>query len=96
MTLFGMPLIDAGLAFAALCYGLALLMNMVRIARGPGTVERVLALDTMAVNMIALIVLYGIQTGSPLSFEAAMLFAMTGFVGTVAYCKFMLRGDLIE
>ena len=27
---------------------------------------------------------------------AALLLAMVAFVGTVAYCKFLLRGDIIE
>ena len=58
--------------------------------------DRVLALDTMAINVIALITLWGIRTASAISFEAALLFAMTGFVGTVAYAKFVLRGDVIE
>ena len=55
-----------------------------------------LALDTMVINMIALIVLYGMRAGTGVNFEAAMLFAMTGFVSTVAFAKFMLRGDVIE
>jgi multicomponent K+:H+ antiporter subunit F len=50
----------------------------------------------MVINAVALIVLWGITTDSPLYFEAAMLFTMTGFIGTVAYCKFLLRGDIIE
>jgi multicomponent K+:H+ antiporter subunit F len=41
-------------------------------------------------------VLYGISSHSGVYFEAALLFAMTGFVSTVAYCKFILRGDIIE
>ena len=50
----------------------------------------------MVVNTIALIVLYGVKTASGLNFEAAMLLAMTGFVSTVAFCKFLLRGSIIE
>lgn len=84
------------LDFALLCYGTAILMNLWLIARGPGVLDRVLALDTMTINVIALIVLWGIRTASAISFEASLLFAMTGFVGTVAYAKFVLRGDVIE
>ena len=84
------------LSFAFLCFGLGLAMNVYRLFRAPGVVDRILALDTMVVNVIALLVLYGIATGSGLNFEAALLFAMTGFVSTVAYCKFILRGDVIE
>ncbi len=89
-------MIDLALNFAFGCFGLGLLFNIYRIGRAPGVPDRVLALDTMVINMIALIVLYGIKQGSGVNFEAAMLFAMTGFVSTVAYCKFMLRGDIIE
>lgn len=89
-------MIPHALDFALGCFGLALLINLYRLARAPGIPDRVLALDTMVVNMIALIVIYGIRRGTGMNFEAAMLFAMTGFVSTVAYCKFMLRGDIIE
>lgn len=89
-------MIGFALLFAMGCFGLALLLNLWRIAKGPGVGDRVLALDTMVINAIALLVLYGIYQGTAVYFEAAMLFAMTGFVATVAYAKFMLRGDIIE
>jgi multicomponent K+:H+ antiporter subunit F len=71
-------------------------MNLVLLWRGPDVADRVLAVDTMVINMIALIVLYGIRSGNGLNFEAAMLLAMTGFVSTVAFCRYMLRGNVIE
>ena len=58
--------------------------------------DRILAVDTMVINLIAVIILYGIYEKTTLYFEAALLFAMFGFVSTVAYCKFILRGDVIE
>lgn len=82
------------LAFVLLC--LALLLNLWRLAKGPSVPDRVLALDTMYINSIALLLLYGLWQGSPLYFEAALLIAMLGFVSTVAICKFLLRGDIIE
>ena len=45
---------------------------------------------------VALIVLAGIHERSTIFFEAALLFAMFGFISTVAYCRFILRGDVIE
>lgn len=74
----------------------ALLLNLWRLLRGPSLPDRILALDTMFINSIALIILYGLLMGSPLYFEAALLIAMLGFVSTVAICKFLLRGDIIE
>ncbi len=89
-------MIQYALAFAFAAIGLALLMNLWRLFRGPTMTDRVLAVDTMVINVIALIILYGIDQSTTIYFEAALLFAMFGFVSTVAYCKFLLRGDVIE
>ncbi len=82
--------------FALTCFGLCLLMNLFLLLRGPGIPDRVLSVDTMVINIIALIVIYGIRSGNGINFEVAVLFAMTGFVSTVAFCKYMLRRDVIE
>ena len=74
----------------------AMLLNLYRLAVGPDVVDRVLALDTLVINSIAFIILVDVQLGSDLYFEAALLIAMLGFVSTVAFCKFLLRGDVIE
>ena len=71
-------------------------LNMYRMAAGPRTLDRVVALDTMYINAIAMIVLLGMWLDSVLYFEAALLIAMMGFVGTVALGKYFLRGDIIE
>jgi multicomponent K+:H+ antiporter subunit F len=75
---------------------LAILLSLYRLAIGPDVTDRVLALDTMVINAIALIVLLGIYYGTTMYFEAAMLIAMVGFVTTVAFCKYLLRGNVIE
>lgn len=89
-------MITYALLFAMGCYGLGLLLNLWRLAKGPGRADRILALDTMVINVIALMVLYGIWKGTSVYFEASILIAMVGFVSTVAYCRFVLRGDIIE
>jgi multicomponent K+:H+ antiporter subunit F len=76
--------------------GLSLLLNLWRLLIGPSVPDRILALDTMYINSIALIILYGMSMGTALYFEAALLIAMLGFVSTVAVCKYLLRGDIIE
>jgi multicomponent K+:H+ antiporter subunit F len=89
-------ILDYALTFAIGCFALALALNLWRLARADNIIDRVLAVDTMSVNVTALIILYGAQSGALYSFEAAILIAMTGFIGTVAYCKYLLRGSLIE
>ena len=75
---------------------LAQIMSMIRLLIGPTTGDRILALDTMVVNVIALVVLLGISQGTRIYFEVSLIIAMLGFVSTVAYARFVLRGDVIE
>lgn len=84
------------LIFATGCFALALLMNLWRVVSAPGVPDRILALDTMVINFIAILVLYGIIEGTAVYFEASILIAMVGFISTVAYARFMLRGNIIE
>lgn len=67
-----------------------------RLLKGPTVLDRILALDTLYVNTIALLVLLGIHISSTLFFEAALLIALMGFISTVALCKYLMRGDIIE
>lgn len=75
---------------------IALMLNLWRLIQGPDAADRILALDTMYINSLALIILFGIYMGSALYFEAALLIALLGFVSTAALCKYLLRGDIIE
>lgn len=84
------------LVFLSVVLGIALLLNGWRLLIGPSTADRILALDTMYINSIALIVLLGLYFESTLYFEAALLIAMLGFVSTAALAKYLLRGDIIE
>jgi multicomponent K+:H+ antiporter subunit F len=89
-------MIAAASAFAMIAISVSILLNLYRLWAGPDVTDRILALDTMVINSIGLIVLAGILFGTTIYFEAALLFAMVGFVSTVALCKFLLRGNVIE
>ncbi|WP_076068393.1 K+/H+ antiporter subunit F [Sphingomonas montana] len=84
------------LRIASVAVAIALLCNGWRLFRGPTPGDRIIAIDTMVINVIALIVLIGMLGGNTTYFEAALLLAMVGFVSTIAYCKFILRGDIVE
>jgi multicomponent K+:H+ antiporter subunit F len=89
-------MIDIALIFAFACVVAAVLLNLYRLLAGPSSADRILALDTMTINVIAIIILFGMREASTAYFEAALLLAMVGFVATVAYSKFILRGDIVE
>jgi multicomponent K+:H+ antiporter subunit F len=75
---------------------IALILNLYRLLIGPSVSDRILALDTLYVNSIAILVMFGLYLGNALYFEAALLIAVMGFVGTVALSKYLLRGDIME
>jgi multicomponent K+:H+ antiporter subunit F len=89
-------LLNYALVIAFVVVILAQVMSMIRLIIGPNPGDRILALDTMVVNAIGLIVLLGISQGTRIYFEVSLIIAMLGFVSTVAYARFILRGDIIE
>lgn len=82
------------ICFAAVV--IAFVLTGWRVLRGPELTDRVLAIDTLYINTVALVILLGLRQGSDLLFEAALIIAMLGFVGTVALSRYLTRGDVIE
>ena len=89
-------MLSLSIVVATLMLAIAFALILYRLVRGPDLEDRVIALDTLYINAVALLLLYGIELRSDLYFEAALLIALLGFVGTVALAKFMQRGDIIE
>jgi multicomponent K+:H+ antiporter subunit F len=81
---------------AILAFSIAMLMALVRLLRGPASTDRVLALDTLYINAMAVLILFGMKLGTAMYFEAALIIAMLGFVATVVLAKFIIRRDIME
>ena len=82
------------IAFAAV--GAALLLDLYRIGRGPHLPDRVLGLDTLTYNAIALLTLAGLHLRQDTYFATSLVIAMLGFIGTVALSLYLLRGEVIQ
>lgn len=67
-----------------------------RLLLGPTIADRVLALDTLYLSLVALVIMLGLRWQTPLLFEAALIVALLGFVGTVALARYLTRGDVVE
>ncbi|MEE7547191.1 K+/H+ antiporter subunit F [Xanthomonas sp. Kuri4-1] len=76
--------------------GVAILLALWRLLRGPTVPDRILALDTLSVTAIAELMLFGMHLDSPIYFEAALVIAMLGFGSTVVLSKYVLRRDIVE
>ncbi len=71
-------------------------MCLWRLVRGPSLPDLALALDTLAVNLIGLIALLCIRHTTVAYFDAVLVIAVLGFLGTVAVSKYLLKGDIID
>lgn len=89
-------MIEIAIMIAYVLVGLAFVLSLARLVKGPELPDRILALDTLYINTIALLILLGIHIGSAIYFEAALLIAVMGFMGTLALSKYLLRGDIME
>jgi multicomponent K+:H+ antiporter subunit F len=85
-----------GLAIAQVLLVLAMALAAWRMLRGPRAQDRILALDSFYSSGMLLLLVFGIQTGRTIYFEAALIVALLGFVSTAALAKFLMRGEVIE
>ncbi len=79
----------AGLAMAMV--GLALFLAFVRLVRGPTLPDRVVALDLMGVLAVGMIAAYAVVTDQPVLLDDATVLALVGFLGTVAFARYLER-----
>jgi multicomponent K+:H+ antiporter subunit F len=89
-------LFDFAVAFAQMCFALAMGFAAIRLMLGPRAQDRVLALDAMYFNAMLMLLMLGIRTSTTVYFDMALLIALFGFVGSVALAKFLLCGEVIE
>lgn len=89
-------MLDAALVISLGLVSLSLLLVLVRLLRGPALSDRILALDTLYVNAIALVVLLGLWQADDVHFEATLIIAMLGFAGTVAAARYALRREVLR
>ncbi len=90
------PFLSWALDVAIVVVAIAVLLCSWRLLRGPELPDRILALDTLYMGLVALIILLDIRFDTELLFEAALIVAMMGFVSTVALARYVTRGDVIE
>ena len=87
---------SAATGVAVGCYALAITLALARLLLGPSAQDRVLALDFIYVNGMLAVLALGVRYASLMYFEAALIIALFGFLGSAAIAKFLLRGEVIE
>ena len=78
---------------ALVTLGVALLVAVVRLVKGPTLPDRVVAIDLIGVLVVGLIVVSAASTDVRATLDAAMVIALIGFLGTVGYATYVARGQ---
>ncbi|WVT72829.1 K+/H+ antiporter subunit F [Sinorhizobium chiapasense] len=81
---------------AQIMLGLAMAFAFFRMVRGPRAQDRILGLDTLYINAMLMLLTFGIRSANSIYFESALIVALIGFVSSIAFGKFLMRGEIIE
>ncbi|MBG0916437.1 MULTISPECIES: Na(+)/H(+) antiporter subunit F1 [Exiguobacterium] len=91
-----MDLLDILIYISLAILLLAMLMMLYRVVKGPTTADRVIALDSIGIALISVVALLSILLDTTLYFEVILLLSILAFIGTVAFSKFLERGEIIQ
>ena len=73
--------------------GLALLIAVIRLIKGPTLPDRIVAMDLLGMLVVGLIVVLAGWSRVRATLDAAVVIALVGFLGTVAYATYVEHGD---
>jgi multicomponent Na+:H+ antiporter subunit F len=73
--------------------GVALIVAFIRLVKGPTLPDRIVAMDLLGVLVVGLIVVLAGRSGVRATLDAAIVIALIGFLGTIAYATYVERGD---
>ncbi len=81
---------------ALLLFALSIALFLYRVIKGPSVPDRILAMDTIGINLLAMMAILSVLLKSYAFSEVILLFGILSFIGTVAFSKFIERGVLID
>jgi multicomponent Na+:H+ antiporter subunit F len=77
-------------SYIALCMiGVAILLAVVRLIRGPSLPDRVVALDLISILVAGMTAVYAIASGQAVFLDVATILALISFLGTVAFARYV-------
>ena len=91
MSLDGLGMTELAARLALALVGLALVLAFVRLVRGPTLPDRVVALDLMGVLAVGMLAAYAVASDQPVLMDPAAVLALVGFLGTVAFARYLAR-----
>lgn len=76
--------------------GLSIFIALIRLVKGPSIPDRAVAYDTIATNILGVFVVLSMIYGTTVFYDAVLVVALLGFMGTVAFAHYLERGDIVQ
>ncbi|GBF73886.1 Na(+)/H(+) antiporter subunit F [Paenibacillus sp. 598K] len=89
-------MLDTVLYIAIVILSLATLTCLFRVIKGPSMPDRIVALDTIGINLIGMVTVLSIMFRTTAYLELILLIGILAFLSTVAFSKFIQRGVVIN
>lgn len=89
-------MLETVLNFALIAVSVSMLGSFYRVAVGPTLPDRVVALDTVAINVIAIVSLFSLKQNTQAYLDVILVIAILAFMGTVAISKFLEEGVIVD
>lgn len=87
---------DTILLLTLVSFAVSILACIYRVVKGPSMPDRVIALDTIGINLVAAVAILSVLMNTHAFLEVILLIGILSFVGTVAFARFIERGVVIE
>jgi multicomponent Na+:H+ antiporter subunit F len=88
------PVLNLAIHLVMAMLSVGLFLALVRLVRGPSLPDRVVALDLTATLVVGIIVVYSLATRQPVLLDVALVMAVGGFLGAVAFAYYVERGAM--
>ncbi|PMC40645.1 Na(+)/H(+) antiporter subunit F [Bacillus sp. UMB0899] len=84
------------LTISLIIVAISTLLYVYRLVKGPSTPDRVIALDAIGINLIGITAIISIVLNTNAFVEVILLLGILAFIGTVAFSKYLEKGEIIE
>ncbi|AHI56817.1 MULTISPECIES: Na(+)/H(+) antiporter subunit F1 [Listeria] len=89
-------IIQIALSIGLLLYSISTFLYLYRILKGPTTSDKVVALDSIGMNLVAIVALLSMFYDTNAFLDVILLIALLAFIGTVSFAKFIEKGKVID
>ncbi|WP_088809820.1 MULTISPECIES: Na(+)/H(+) antiporter subunit F1 [unclassified Listeria] len=89
-------ILKIALSIALLLYSISTFLYLYRILKGPTTSDKVVALDSIGMNLVSTVALLSMFYDTNAYLDVILLIALLAFIGTVSFSKFIEKGKVID